>query len=103
MSNVSLEQKKSDLEALFYKFNEASTKLEEKYAQLLNETEELRRQLQIKTEEAQRCERLAALGETAAAIAHEIRNPLGAIKLFVSLLRTEIQGSVAGREYIDLL
>jgi signal transduction histidine kinase len=38
---------------------------------------------------AKRTEKLAAMGEMAANIAHEIRNPLGSIELFASLARKE--------------
>ncbi len=37
--------------------------------------------------------RLAAMGEMAAELAHEIRNPLGSIKLFASLLEKDLDGS----------
>jgi PAS domain S-box-containing protein len=42
-------------------------------------------------EEIKRMKRLAELGEMSAKIAHEIRNPLGSIDLFASILRKEIQ------------
>lgn len=43
-------------------------------------------------EEVQRNQRLKAMGEMAAGIAHEIRNPLGSIELFASLLKKDLKG-----------
>ena len=50
---------------------------------------------EIKALEAQnkRGERLAAMGEMAVELAHEIRNPLGSIELFASLLEKELPRS----------
>ena len=43
-------------------------------------------------EEAERNDRLRAMGEMAAGIAHEIRNPLGSIELFASILKKDSEG-----------
>ncbi len=52
----------------------------------------LRDVTEIKALEAQgkRVERLSAMGEMAVELAHEIRNPLGSIELFASLLEKEL-------------
>jgi len=42
-------------------------------------------------EQAGRTGRLAAMGEMAARIAHEIRNPLGSIELFSTMLKDDLQ------------
>ncbi len=41
--------------------------------------------------QSERNDRLTAMGEMAARIAHEIRNPLGSIELFASILQREIE------------
>jgi signal transduction histidine kinase len=41
-------------------------------------------------EQSKRGERLSAMGEMAVELAHEIRNPLGGIELFASLLESEV-------------
>lgn len=49
-------------------------------------------QLKRLEEEANRNDRLRAMGEMAAGIAHEIRNPMGGIELFASLLEKDLSG-----------
>lgn len=62
--------------------------------QALSETlEETNRQLQRAEAEARRSERLAALGQMSAGLAHEIRNPLGVIKGSAEMLAQKLQGS----------
>ena len=50
----------------------------------------------------QRADRLASLGGIAAGVAHEIRNPLGAIKGLSQLLSEELKGSERAK-YIDTI
>ncbi len=50
-------------------------------------------------ESSQRDKRLSAMGEMAASIAHQIRNPLGSIELFASLLNNELSGDIENQKY----
>ncbi|NDC37026.1 MAG: sensor histidine kinase [Proteobacteria bacterium] len=85
----------------FARFNEASSRLEEHHAELQGEIDSLKEQLREKQREIERAARLATLGETAAAIAHEVRNPLGAIKLFASLLRQDVAHNPGSLKLVD--
>lgn len=49
----------------------------------------------------QRRNRLAAMGEMVGRIAHEIRNPLGSIELFASMLRRDLNGEAGLRGYAE--
>jgi len=62
--------------------------------QVLSETlEETNRQLRRAEADARRSERLAALGQLSAGLAHEIRNPLGVIKGSAEILNKKLQSS----------
>ncbi len=62
--------------------------------QELSETlEETNRQLRRAEADARRSERLAALGQLSAGLAHEIRNPLGVIKGSAEMLVQKLQGA----------
>jgi len=89
------------LSKLFERFTASSEKLEAQYLALTQEVDELKAQLKSKEEEIKRSERLAMLGETAAALAHEVRNPLGAITLFLSMLRTDISDKPQALGLVD--
>lgn len=52
-------------------------------------------------EEGQRRSRLLAMGEMAAHLAHEIRNPLGSIELFATLLQRELTSEPDKRELAE--
>jgi two-component system nitrogen regulation sensor histidine kinase GlnL len=52
--------------------------------------------------EVRRSERLAALGQMALALAHEIRNPLGAVRGVAQLLGNELGGG-AYREHLEVM
>ncbi len=52
-------------------------------------------------EQANRTGRLAAMGEMAVRIAHEIRNPLGSIELFSTMLKDDLQDFEALKELAE--
>ena len=87
-----------ELHDLIERFNLAGSRLEERYRALQIEASELRRTLEQKDEELKRNARLAMLGETAAALAHEVRNPLGAMRLFNGLLSQELAENTSALE-----
>ncbi len=65
----------------------------QRYRELSERLEETNLQLQRAEADARRSERLAALGQLSAGLAHEIRNPLGVIKGSAEMLQKKLQGS----------
>jgi two-component system, NtrC family, sensor histidine kinase HydH len=65
----------------------------QKYQTLSATLEDTVRQLRRAEADARRVERLAALGQLSAGLAHEIRNPLGVIKGSAEMLMQKLQSS----------
>ncbi len=80
---------------------------EELNRQLLIQQDSLReslRKLEVAEESLRRKERLAALGEMSAGLAHEIRNPLGIISSSVQLLGKKMEfSSPSSLELLDIV
>src|ERR1041385_4500558 len=83
-------------------YNGVTERLRRTHETLTEEVRRLQDQLASANEALQRSRRLAALGEMAAGIAHEVRNPLGSIQLYARMLEQDLmdrpeQRQIAGR------
>jgi len=89
-SPVSAAQRIEELGRIILAYSEVTEKLQQSHQQLNATVEHLREELSEKNQQLERRNRLAALGEMAAGLAHEIRNPLGGIQLYASLLEKDL-------------
>jgi len=87
-----LSERHRDLLEMLRAYTEVTARLQDSHERLKAEVARLRDELAAKNRELRRRERLAALGQMAAGLAHEIRNPLGGIALYASLLEKELDG-----------
>jgi signal transduction histidine kinase len=71
---------------------EVTARLETTHRTLRAEVARLTDELRQANEQVERSRRLAALGEMAAGIAHEVRNPVGSIRLYAGLLEQDLAG-----------
>src|SRR5579871_1575697 len=75
------------------RFMVESRRQTQRYQDLAETLAETNRRLEQAQEEARRSERLAALGQLSAGLAHEIRNPLGVIKGSAEMLHQKLGDS----------
>lgn len=80
----------SELGEVFSAFNDVTARLQETHERLTGEVVRLKGELKRANDELDRSRRLAALGEMAAGIAHEVRNPLGSIGLYAEMLIADL-------------
>jgi len=80
-----------ELGRIILAYSEVTERLQQSHDQLHRTVQTLRQELGEKNRLLERKNRLAALGEMAAGLAHEIRNPLGGIQLYASLLSQDVR------------
>jgi len=90
----------ADLAELIASFSEVTTRLEATHDQLRAEVGRLNAELSNANEQLERSRRLAALGEMAAGIAHEVRNPLGCIRLYARMLDQDLADRPGERQTV---
>ena len=108
LDSLSLEQSNGmtsmsadDLADLMRTFNNVTDVLQQTHETLHAEVRRLKRELKATNEQLIRSRELAALGQMAAGIAHEIRNPLGSIRLYASMLSKDLEGCGESRRMAD--
>ena len=88
------------LSEAFETFNKSAQKMKLMYSILEKRVAYLTNELDKKSKELEKANRLAALGELAAGVAHEIRNPLGGIELCATMLEREFRYDKSKKETI---
>lgn len=79
-----------DLEAVLGAWHTATVRLERTHETLCGEVARLTKELEVKNRELARKNRLADLGQMASHVAHEVRNNLVPVSLYMTLLRRRL-------------
>ena len=90
-----------DLGELLDAWRSATDRLERTHSLLQGEVSRLTHELEVKNQELARKNRLADLGQMASHVAHEVRNSLVPVTLYLSLLRRNLAGDPAGLETLS--
>jgi len=88
----------AELVEIIRAYNDVTDRLQQSHEVLNAEVARLQRELASANAALQRSRRLAALGEMAAGIAHEIRNPLASIQLYTNMIEQDLADRPATRD-----
>jgi len=90
----------ADLQTILAAWHTATLRLEQTHDALRDEVQQLTAELEVKNRELARKNRLADLGQMASHVAHEVRNNLVPVTLYLSMLRRRV---VSDAESLDML
>jgi signal transduction histidine kinase len=91
----------ANLETVLAAWHSATLRLEHTHEALRSEVQRLAHELEVKNRELARKNRLADLGQMASHIAHEVRNNLVPVTLYLSLLRRRLSGDRGSCDVLD--
>lgn len=92
---------RADLETVLEAWQDATSRLEQTHDALRSEVRRLTDELEVKNRELARKNRLADLGQIATHVAHEVRNSLVPVTLYLSLLRRRVSDDSGSVDVID--
>lgn len=90
-----------DLRTILDAWNTATERLQQTHGLLRDEVKRLTDELELKNSELAHKNRLADLGQMASHVAHEVRNGLVPMKLYLSLLKRRISADTGAVEIVD--
>lgn len=94
---------RGDLEMVLDAWHSATERLQRTHEVLCSEVRRLTEELEVKNRELARKNRLADLGQMASHVAHEVRNGLSPITLYLSWLRRRLAEDSDGLRILDKL
>ena len=97
-SNANLEKAEEEAQAANQRLAEMNRTLEQRVAKRAAELEKANDQLIEAHDQLVRTEKLAVIGELSAGVAHDLRNPLGAIKNAIYYLNGKLLNSESAKE-----
>jgi signal transduction histidine kinase len=92
-----------ELEVVLSAWHAATDRLQRTHEVLCGEVRRLTTELEAKNRELRRRNRLADLGQMASHVAHEVRNALAPVTLYLSLLRRRLNADTEGLRILDKL
>jgi signal transduction histidine kinase len=98
--SFALPDQTADLETVLAAWHTATLRLERTHETLCAEVARLNKELELKNRELARKNRLADLGQMASHVAHEVRNALVPVSLYMSLLRRRLSEDAGSLEIL---